>query len=190
MNYHRLAFCLLPSLAFAALAGHAQDPRNVQEPVLPPVCATLAAQLTSGTAPGTLSSETQLDTGRIQSALSQCAAGEAVELAPGTGADAFLIGPISVPSGVTLIVDAGVTVYASCNPRDYDNSSAQLCGTLDSKGSGCKDIFNLNNTVGSGIMGYGTIDGRGYMPLLLNGQPGPEMLTCRDWIRTILVSST
>jgi polygalacturonase len=175
MSYRRLTLSLFPTLlVFSTLAARAQDPRNVQEPVIPPVCTTLTAQLTSGTAPGTLSSETLLDTTRIQSALNQCTPGEAVELAAGAGQDAFLIGPITMPSGVTLLVDAGVTVYASRNPRDYDTSSAHLCGTLDSKGSGCNPVFNLNNTSGSGIMGYGTIDGRGYMPLLLNGQPGPE----------------
>lgn len=170
MTRHMWTFALLVS----AVAAHAQDPRNVQEPVIPPVCATLTAQLASGPAVGTLSSETQLDTTRIQSAMNVCTPGQAVELAPTTGQDAFLVGPLNIPSGVTLLVDAGVTVYASRNPRDYDNSSAQLCGTLDKKGSGCNPIFNLSNTSGSGIMGYGTLDGRGYMPLLLNGQPGPE----------------
>src|SRR5260370_6862824 len=170
MTRHILIFALLVS----AVAAHGQDPRNVQEPVIPPVCATLTAHLASGTAVGTLSSETRLDTTRIQSAMNACTPGQAVELALGNGQDAFLVGSLNVPSGVTLLVDAGVTVYASRNPRDYDNSSAKLCGTLDNKGSGCNPIFNLSNTSGSGIMGYGTIDGRGYMPLLLNGQPGPE----------------
>jgi polygalacturonase len=165
-----LSFALLAS----AVSARAQDPRHVQEPVIPPVCTTLTAELASGTAVGTLSSETQLDTTRIQSAMNACTPGQAVELTPGNGQDAFLIGPLNIPSGVTLLVDAGVTVYASRNPRDYDNSSAQLCGTLDKKGSGCNPIFNLSNTSGSGIMGYGTIDGRGYMPLLINGQSGPE----------------
>lgn len=174
MSHRFLALSLSPCLLVLALAARAQDPRNVQEPVIPPVCTTLTAQLTSGAAPGTLSSETLLDTTRIQSALSQCPQGEAVELAPGTGQDAFLIGPIVMPSGVTLLVDAGVTVYASRNPRDYDSSSAHTCGTVDSSGNGCNPVFNLSNTSGSAIMGYGTIDGRGYMPLLLNGQPGPK----------------
>jgi len=169
-----LHYTLVSSLFLIGFAARAQDPRNVQEPVFPPVCSTLTAELSSGVAVGTVSSETQLDTGRIQSVLNACAPGEAVELALGSDQDAFLVGPITMPSGVTLLVDAGVTVYASRNPRDYDNSSAHLCGTLDSKGSGCNPIFNLSNTFGSAIMGYGTIDGRGYMPLLLNGQPGPE----------------
>jgi len=169
-----LAFAFTVPLFLIPFTSGAQDPRNVQEPVIPPVCTTLTAQLTTGTAPGTLSSETQLDTSRIQSALNTCTAGQAVELAPAAGYDAFLVGPLKLPSGVTLLVDAGVTVYASRNPRDYDNSSAQLCGTLDTKGSGCNPVISVSSTVGSGIMGYGTIDGRGYMPLLLNGKDGPE----------------
>lgn len=169
-----LSYTLVSSLFLIGFAARAQDPRNVQEPVFPHVCSTLTAQLSSGTAVGTLSSESTLDTGRVQSALNNCATGEAVELALGSGQDAFLVGPINMQNGVTLLVDAGVTVYASRNPRDYDNSSAHLCGTLDNKGSGCNPVFNLSNTSGSAIMGYGTIDGRGYMPLLINGQPGPE----------------
>ena len=81
---------------------------------------------------------------------------------------------MTIPSGVTLLVDAGVTLYASRNPRDYDLSSAHTCGTVDSHGNGCNPVINVSKTVGAGIMGYGTIDGRGYMKMLLNGQPGPE----------------
>lgn len=174
MFFRNAAIGLAAALFAAPFISGAQDRRDVQEPVIPPVCITLNSQLTSGTVLGTLSSETQLDTTRIQAALNACPAGQAVELAPASGYDAFLVGPIKLVSGVTLLVDSGVTVYASRNPRDYDNSAAHLCGTVDSKGSGCSDIINGDNTVGAAVMGYGTIDGRGYMPLLLSGQPGPE----------------
>ncbi len=159
-------------LVVGAAAG--QDARNVLEPVIPPVCTTLNAELASGTTPGTISNETQLDSPRIQAALSACPAGQAVELAMGGTNDAFLTGPLTIPSGVTLVVDAGVTLYASRNPRDYDATSAHTCGTVDSSGNGCNPIINVSKTVGAGIMGYGTIDGRGYMKMLINGQPGPE----------------
>ncbi|HXE09017.1 MAG TPA: Ig-like domain repeat protein [Acidobacteriaceae bacterium] len=160
------AIALASSLFLSIPAARGQDPRNVQEPVFPPVCTTLTAQLTSGTAPGTLSSETQLDTSRIQAAMDSCPSGQAVELAPAPGYDAFLVGPMTMRSGVTLLVDTGVTVYASRNPRDYDSSSAHTCGTVDSSGNGCKPVITADNTSGAGIMGYGTIDGRGYMPIL------------------------
>ena len=160
------AIALASSLFLSIPAARGQDPRNVQEPVFPPVCTTLAAQLTSGAAPGSVSSETELDTSRIQSAMDSCAAGQAVELSAAPGFDAFLVGPLKMRSGVTLLVDAGVTVYASRNPRDYDSSSAHTCGIVDSSGNGCNPVITADNTVGAGIMGYGTIDGRGYMPIL------------------------
>ncbi|HZQ41699.1 MAG TPA: Ig-like domain repeat protein [Acidobacteriaceae bacterium] len=170
---HRQVLGVVAGLVVAGVAG-AQDQRNVLEPVIPQACTTLDAELASGATPGTISNETQLDSPRIQAALNACPAGQAVELAMGGTNDAFLIGPITIPSGVTLVVDAGVTVYASRNPRDYDSSSAHTCGTVDNNGNGCNPVINVSKTVGAGIMGYGTIDGRGYMKMLLNGQPGPE----------------
>lgn len=170
---HKQLLCVVTGLVFASVV-EAQDRRTVLEPVIPPTCTTLNAELASGTTPGTISSETQLDSPRIQAALSACPSGEAVELAMGGTNDAFLTGPITIPSGVTLLVDAGVTLYASRNPRDYDATAAKTCGTVDSLGTGCNPVISINNTVGAGIMGYGTIDGRGYMKMLLNGQPGPE----------------
>ena len=170
----RQVLCVVAGLLIAGVAK-AQDQRSVLEPVIPAVCTTLTAELASGTTPGSISSETQLDSPRIQAALSACPAGQAVELAMGGTNDAFLTGPLTLPSGVTLLVDAGVTLYASRNPRDYDvNATTHTCGTVDSLGTGCNPIISVNKTVGSGIMGFGTIDGRGYMKMLLNGQPGPE----------------
>ncbi len=164
----------LLAVMFVAFAAFAQDLRNVRRPVFPAVCATLKARLTSGKALGSISSETRLDSPRIQSALDACPAGEAVALVPSLGHNAFLVGPFTLPSGVTLIVRAGVTVYASRNPRDYDSGSSRTCGTLQKSGDGCRPLITIRNTVGSGIMGFGTIDGRGYMPLLIHGRNGPE----------------
>lgn len=178
-SFQRQLVCLGVGLLIGSVAK-AQDQRTVLEPVIPPTCTTLNAELASGATPGTISSETQLDTSRIQMAMSACPAGEAVELATGTDSgggtnDAFLTGPLQIPSGVTLLVDAGVTLYASRNPRDYDvNATTHTCGTVDSLGTGCNPVISVNKTVGAGIMGYGTIDGRGYMKMLLNGQPGPK----------------
>ena len=172
----RQVLCVVAGLLVAGVA-EAQDQRNVLEPVIPAVCTTLNAELASGATPGSISSETQLDTSRIQAAMNACSTsspGQAVELAMGGTNDAFLTGPLTIPNGVTLLVDAGVTLYASRNPRDYDASSAMTCGTVDSLGTGCKAVIEINKTVGVGIMGYGTIDGRGYMKMLLNGQPGAE----------------
>ena len=59
-----------------------------------------------------------------------------------------------------MLADAEVTLYASTNPRDYDLRSGS-CGTIDQSGKGCKAFISADRTAGSGIMGEGTIDGRG-----------------------------
>ena len=61
---------------------------------------------------GEPTSETTLDTTRIQTALTACPSGQAVELtAGGTNNvnNAFLTAPLNIPAGVTLIVDGGLT---------------------------------------------------------------------------------
>jgi uncharacterized protein (TIGR03437 family) len=150
---------------------HAQDTRPVTEPVFPPVCAQLPAQLSAGPAGLPLASETLFDTSRIQSALNGCPAGQAVELQTGGSNAAFLIAPITLPKGVTLLVDAGVTVFTSRNPRDYDADSTHSCGTVATTNTGCVPLISANQANGAGLMGYGTIDGRGQLPMLINGAP-------------------
>ena len=157
------------SLASAVLC--AQDTRNVTEPVVPPVCTQLAAQLSAGPTGLPAARETLFDTSRIQSALKACPAGKAVELQSSGANNAFLIAPTTLPKGVTLLVDAGVTVFASRNPRDYDSDSTHSCGTVSSSGSGCVPLITATSADGAGIMGYGAIDGRGELPLLINGAP-------------------
>lgn len=155
-------------------AAKGQDTRTVIEPIFPPSCAVLYAQL--AILNGEPSSETAFDTSRIQSALDNCLAGQAVELQSSGTNYAFLIQPLNIPSGVTLLVDGGVTVFASRNPADYQvgavSNTVDECGTVGPHGNGCKNLFSVNNgntSSGSGVMGYGVIDGRGYGKLLLNG---------------------
>ncbi|SNT34940.1 Polygalacturonase [Granulicella rosea] len=164
MLAHRLR---TSSLAVAILAilsvigrAYAQDTRTVVEPVFPPVCTVLSASLAQSGTDLPSSAENSFDTARIQAAMNACPAGKAVELAPSGLNNAFLTQPLNLVSGVTLIVDAGVTLFASRNPRDYDVSPG-ACGILDSVGAGCNAIITGNNVVNAGIMGYGTIDGRG-----------------------------
>jgi polygalacturonase len=114
-------------------------------------------------------SETTFDTARVQAALTACASGSAVELALGGTNNAFLIQPINVPSGVSLIVDGGVTVFASRNPADFQSSHTEQCGGYGPSGNGCNTLISFNNggtNVGSGIYGYGVIDGRGGSTML------------------------
>ncbi len=139
------------------------------EPVFPPVCTKLAAQLTAGPTGLPAPGETLFDTAAIQSALNACPAGQGVELQAGGAGNAFLIGPIRLPPGVTLLVDAGVTVYGSRNPRDYDANANHTCGTITAGSGGCVALITVNRADGAGIMGYGTIDGRGHLPMLPDG---------------------
>lgn len=135
-----------------------QDTRRVSEPVFPMACAVLQAQLSTV-------DEAQPDTRRIQQALDTCAPGGAVELRPDGSRAAFLSGPLDLRVGVTLRVGAGVTLYASRNPRDYDVTPGR-CGTVDKSGRGCRALINGDHVAGAAVMGEGTIDGRGGVKLL------------------------
>lgn len=104
----------------------------------------------------------QPDTGRIQAAIDACPAGQAVKLTMGSaGESAFLSGPLRLKSGVTLWIDRGVTLAASRNPVDFDNGVG-TCGTATvSKKKSCNPLILASQTAGSGIVGEGSIDGRG-----------------------------
>jgi hypothetical protein len=152
----------------------AQDTRTVTEPVFPPVCTVLTSQMAIvGVGPA---SETTPDTARLQAALTACPAGKAVELSASGGNYAFLTAPFNIPSGVSLIVDGGVTLFASRNREDYQtaaiSSSVDECGTDGVNGNGCKNLISFANggtNANSGIYGYGVIDGRGYATTLKAG---------------------
>src|SRR5271170_2969900 len=156
--------------AVFAVAAHGQDTRTVTEPSFPASCSTLQAQ--QAIANGEPASETTFDTSRLQAALNSCAVGQAVELQTSGANNAFLIQPITIPTGVTLLVDGGVTVFASRNPADYQITGNEVCGTVGTAGNGCNPLFNIAGnatSTGAGIMGYGVIDGRGEDKLLVNG---------------------
>jgi polygalacturonase len=142
-------------LALLTPALWAQDSRTVSEPSFPPACTVLSANQIAGSL-----DEGNFDTARIQAALNSCAAGQAVELQTQDANNAFLIQPITLPSGVTLLIDAGVTVFTSLNRADYPCPSASS--------SDCQPIITISPGSGSGIMGYGIIDGRGSQNL--NGE--------------------
>jgi hypothetical protein len=144
---------VLAALAPALLS--AQDSRTVTEPSFPPACTLLTANQAVGSL-----DETNFDTTRIQAALNSCPAGQAVELQAQGGNNAFLIQPITLPSGVTLLIDGEVTVFTSLNRADYPCPS--------SSSSDCTPIITVAPGSGSGIMGYGIIDGRGGQTL--NGE--------------------
>jgi len=146
------------------------DTRTVTEPAFPSVCATLSAALTSvnDDLPTSVDAVvTNPDGARIQAALNSCAStGQAVELSvDGAGHNAYLTGPLSMPSGVSLLVDPGVFVYFSRNVQDYDKvPGTHTCGTVNSSSatSSCKPLIDIPGaSTNVGIMGYGKLDGRG-----------------------------
>jgi polygalacturonase len=150
----KTALIVLGLLGSACL--HAQDTRNVTEPKIPPVCRTLTAQLS---APIPEADESKLDTARIQQAIDACQPGTAVELRAQRTQDAFLTGPLELKAGITLLVDAGATLFASRDPRLYDIEPGR-CGTVDTVGKGCKPLIHVH-AHDAAIMGDGIIDGRG-----------------------------
>jgi hypothetical protein len=154
------------------------DTRTVTEPSFPSVCKQLTAGLTTDASTQDLDASvdattTNIDGARIQAALNACSGtGEAVELSmDSTGAyNAFLSGPLSMPTNVTLLVDPGVTLYFSRNVQDYDKvSGTHTCGTINNNTAtnSCLNLIDIPKTsTNVGIMGYGKLNGRGGDALL------------------------
>lgn len=165
-----LAVVLLPAMVKAQEVLATGDGRGtVADPGFYPTCSTLTASLYISA--GEPSSETSFDTSRIQTALNACGPHHAVELAASGANNAFLIQPLTIPSGVTLLVDGGVTVFASRNPADYQKSGGETCGTIGTHGGGCVPLITANHGTsgGSAVEGYGVIDGRGGDKLIVGG---------------------
>ncbi len=193
-----LTLSVLATLSFfpAAQTLHAQDTRVVTEPVIPPSCTTLDAQLVKVGKSLDPADEQKLDTARIQKALDTCAKGQGVELRTHGAANAFLTGPLELRDGVTLVIDKGVTLFASLD-ADVFAVSPGSCGKLghfdpspaapaapappnpvaaagllppSPMGRGrmgsCKPMISADNITGAGIMGDGVIDARGGMKYL------------------------
>jgi polygalacturonase len=142
-------------LAWSGIAN-AQDTRKVSEPALPPACAVLTGEAFTAE---------RNDAPRIQAAIDACAPGHAVVLAASNGKRSFVSGPLVLKSGVSLVVDAGATLFASSDPRLFDRG-ANTCGSNDQNGRGCRPLITAENTRGSGIMGRGAIDGHGGQKIL------------------------
>ncbi|WP_420238540.1 InlB B-repeat-containing protein [Telmatobacter bradus] len=139
--------------------------RTVTEPVYPAIiCTKLYATRTVAT-PNDSSME---DTSAVQSALNACTAGEAVEFSrsnDGNDYNAFVIGPITLPTGVTMLIDPEVTILGSIKYADYScNTSESWCNPL------IEIAPNTSSSTGSAIMGLGTIDGRGGTSLTDKGE--------------------
>lgn len=122
-------------------------------------CAVLSARLTSAQVQAAPAAE--LDTARIQTALSLCSPGRAVVLKSDGSKTAFESAPLILPRGVTLFVDQGVTLYASRNPRDYDLKPASCGAAPSGNAASCKPFLFAYQAAFSGVSGAGVIDGQG-----------------------------
>jgi polygalacturonase len=144
-----------PSAPAPGVCG-AGDPNLPPEPALPTdICETLVADKS-------FPDEDNLDTARIQSALTGCK-GRTVKLVSNGPNNAFVAGHLSLDS-VKLWVDAGTTLYASRNPDLYQKTGS--CGVPGINDSGaCNDFITASGN-GPGIVGDGTIDGQGGEPLV------------------------
>jgi polygalacturonase len=167
---------LLPLLTFVAgsiKSLSAQDTRYVPEPTFPKTCAVYRAPLFErhsgpvvGKSKTEQDAESSAESERINWLIAKrCSPGEALELALGANSErsAFLINPIALPEGISLIVDGGVTVYGSRNPENYQAPSPTnaVCGTIGKYGvdQGCAALVTISS--GGGVYGYGVIDGQG-----------------------------
>jgi polygalacturonase len=147
------------------MSAGAQDTRTVAEPKIPESCVKLDAKIAAVGDALKEADEANADTARIQGAIDSCKQGQAVELATGAkGSNAFLSGPLELKEGVTLLVDKGVTLFASRRAADYDITGPGTCGTMPAKGR-CKPFITIR-AKNTAIMGDGVIDGRGGAKLL------------------------
>jgi polygalacturonase len=156
---------ILALFACPAMAAHAQDSRQVTEPHIPTACATLDAAIASRHGVLSAADEQKLDTARIQSAMDGCKAGGAVVLRAHGKKNVFLTGPLELRTNVTLVIAKNTALVASRDPRLYDLSPGG-CGIVAEHGHGCKPLITGDGVENSGIMGEGSIDGRGGDALL------------------------
>lgn len=170
----------LPSFLWSCLG---QDTRTVREPRIPSTCVKLEAALRATNDKLSEADESKLDTARIQKAIDACKPGTSVELAPISTNNAFLTAPLEMRTGITLLIDKGVTLFGSRDAKLYemagDNVIPGLCGTIATgtpppvfpapqrpARGGCRPLIGINNAADVGIMGDGVIDGRGYAEIL------------------------
>jgi len=167
---------------------------TVSEPSFPTTfCYQIAAETTTTNGmtgePASETDDTQIQTALTNAATSACATGnKVVELTLNSnGNNAFVIKPIAIPAGVTLLVDAGVTVFGSKVGSDYySGTSGQACGVNTSgSASACYPLITVSgsspngssSSTGAALMGYGIINGRGY-DAPTNSTGTPLLSTC------------
>ena len=140
----------------------------VNAPRYPTICKILYANLTpiNGSLPEQSVERHYRDNARIEKAMDGCPAGQSVVLhSSKNGRSLFLIGPMRLRAGITLVVEAGTALWGSRDPRDYDVAPGS-CGIVGAKGAGCKPLLLAEDAPHAAIMGSGVIDARGGAKLL------------------------
>jgi hypothetical protein len=171
-----------PPVTLATLIG------GIAEPSFPAVCTSLPAPLAIDLSTGDLSAADDTDsnadqeTATLRTALAACPSGQAVELIRSGNHSAFLLEPVTIPNGVSLLVDGGVTVFASRNPTKYQSTSSLACGSIATADGGCVALLTFGSN--SGLYGYGVVDGRGYATM--TGGPNAG----KTWWSNILNSTS
>jgi polygalacturonase len=163
-----LRFLLVVMLSLLLAPAHGQDTRTVTEPHYPRACKVLYAELDApnGMLPDEPIERHYRDNARIEKAMASCPSGQAVVLhASKTGRAIFLISPLRLRAGVTLLVDASAALWGSRDPRNYDVKPGS-CGIVGDRGAGCLPLILAEDAPHSGLMGDGVVDGRGGAKLL------------------------
>jgi polygalacturonase len=112
-----------------------------------------------------------------------------VASATGPG-NAFISGPLNLPSGVTLWIDKGVTLYATRDVMAYSPlAGGPYCGNTAVSASragssgNCTALITGTNVVNSAVVGDGAIDSRGYAEIVTTNRLYPLMkvdLSCSN----------
>jgi polygalacturonase len=152
------------------------------QPTIPTGCAKVVAKRTvtsaandqSSGSTNTLVPETATDTLDTPAITQAFSGNSCVELTTGSaGANAFLVAQLALTTGQTLVIDQGVTVYASRNPKQYGAN----CVVIDPSGAVSDTSVTADAQYDCGgvitatgdhvaLMGQGTIDGQGGEPLI------------------------
>jgi polygalacturonase len=178
IRFHAAAGLLLFAVSASAQIVVTGDSRTVTEPAFPVVCQQVTAAITevNNDIPTSVdATNTNPDAARIQAAINYCSTnfpGQAVELSMDTSGvyNAFLSGPLVMPSNSALLVDPGVTLFFSRNAQDFDLvAGTHTCGTRNgnSANKSCLPPIDIpKNAANVSIMGYGKLNARGGDPLL------------------------
>ncbi|HZZ10288.1 MAG TPA: glycosyl hydrolase family 28 protein, partial [Paraburkholderia sp.] len=108
-----------------------------------------------------------------------------------TGAgNAFITGPLTLPSGVTLWIDNGVTLYATRDVMAYSpNAAGPYCAntavssTKAGSSGNCSALIGGSYLVNSAVVGGGSIDGRAASEIVSSNPLYPLMrvdLSCTN----------